>query len=101
MAAPVLAPRAINLSAVLGDVCLCNLKPVAMQILGDVLGRGTQPGQITSDGQAEMEITKWNERRQKHVIVALNDLWNVGQHDILPNWMNCELVKSVASSRLA
>jgi hypothetical protein len=74
------APRAINLSAILGDVSLRSLKAISVQIFGEVFERGAQPGQVTGDGQTKMEIAKWDKRREQYVIVALSDLANIGEH---------------------
>ena len=45
------APRAVNLSAVLGDIGLSDLQAVRMQILRNVRRAGAESRQITSDGQ--------------------------------------------------
>lgn len=81
VAMALVAPRAINLSTVLGDVSLRNSKAISVQILGEVFGRGAKPGQVTGDGQTKMEIAKWDKRREQYIIVAFSDLLDIGEHN--------------------
>jgi hypothetical protein len=77
VATALLAPQAINLSAVLRDVVLSNSNTVAVQILGNVFRTCTQPGKVTGDGQDKVEVTKWNQRREKYIIFALSYFANI------------------------
>ena len=77
MATALLAPQAINLSAVLRDVVLCSSNTVAVQILGNVFRTGTQPGEVTGDGQTKVEVAKWNQRREKYIIFALSNFADI------------------------
>jgi hypothetical protein len=79
VATALLAPQAINLSAVLRDVLLCNSNTIAMQILGNVFRTCTEPGKVTGDGQTKVEVTKWNQRREKYIIFALSNFANICQ----------------------
>lgn len=83
VATALLAPQAINLSAVLRDVVLCNSNTIAVQILGNVLRTSTQPGQVTSDGQTKVEIAEWNQRREEYIIFALSNFANIREDNPL------------------
>jgi hypothetical protein len=83
VATAVLAPRAIDLSAVLRDVVLCNSNTIAVQILGNVLRTSTQPGQVTSDGQTKVDIAEWNQRREEYIIFGLSNFSNIREDNLL------------------
>jgi len=62
----------------LRDIGLGNLKPVAMQIVHNVIKAGSESCQITSHGEAEMVIAKWNERSKEHPFIANSDFADIG-----------------------